>query len=367
VLREPCEPDRCGGADVPQFKGIFIRYLADLYDVTRKPAYHDFIVASGRSVWENNRDSQNRFGLKWTGPIDEVDAARHSSAMMPISVLAQPATDLLPVIVGAGSPGFIHEIGEASGNLAWSVSGQSAGQSGLLFAGVCVEALQGPQVAQFRMSVDGTSVSGAGLVRLEAVGPDGIVAARDVTMRDFQKAHEALGFSLQFTNAVQGGPIELRVQWLGASNAPGLTLFDISVGGGLNWTAANLRHDAGRLDAHNFWCADPVRDAASGYMARGPAVSELKRGKWQAHFELKVDNFNRDKAPVATLSVVEAGSGKVVAERTIKRSDFKNVLFHDFVLGFRARQGRQYEFRTFWHRHAGAPRLTQRSVVVIQK
>lgn len=370
ILREPCEPDRCGGADVPQFKGIFIRYLADLYDVTRKTAYHDLIVASGRSVWANNRDSQNRFGLKWTGPIDEVDAARHSSAMMPISVLAQPATKLLPVIVGAGSPGFGHEVGEASGNLAWSVSGQSAVKPGLLFSGLRLESLRGPQVAHFRIAVDGTNSSTSALVRLEAVGPDGVVAARDITMREFPRLREGLGFPLRFTNSAQGGPIELRVHWLNASNAPVLTLLDISVGGGLNWSAANLRHDVGRLDAHNFWCADPVRDADSGYLARGSATGELKRGKYQAHFELKVDNFNKDQLKVATLSVVETrkdGKEKIVAERTLKRSDFKNVLFHDFPLTFRAREGRRYEFRTLWNYHASAARLTQRSVVVTQK
>ena len=370
ILREPCEPDRCGGADVPQFKGIFIRYLADLYDVTRKPAYRDLIVASGRSVWENNRDSENRFGLRWTGPVDEVDAAWHSSAMMPISVLAQPATPLLPVIVGAGSPGFIHEIGEASGNLAWTVSSHSAGKAGLLFSGLCVESLRGPQVAHFRMAVDGTNSSNSALVRLEAIGPGGVVAAREVTMREFPRMHESLDFPLRFTNSAQGGPIEFRVLWLGASNAPGLTLYDISVGGGNNWAAANLRHDVGRLDGHNFWCADPVRDANSGYVVRGSATGELKRGKCQAHFELKVDNFNRDKLKVATLSVVEITKGrkeKTVAEHTVRRSDFKNTLFHDFALTFRAREGRRYEFRTLWNHHAAAPRLTQRSIVVIQK
>ncbi len=370
ILREPCEPDRCGGADVPQFKGIFIRYLADLYDVTRKPTYHDLIVASGRSVWENNRDSQNRFGLKWTGPIDEVDAARHSSAMMPISMLAQPATKLLPLIVGAGSPGFGHEVGEASGNLAWSASRQSAAKPGLLFSGLRLESLRGPQVAQVRMAVDGTNSSNSALVRLEAVGPDGVVAARDITMRDFPRMHEGLDFPLRFTNSAQGGPIEFRVHWLGASNAPGLTLYDISLGGGNNWAAANQRHDVGRLDAHNFWCADPVRDADSGYLARGSATGELRPGKYQAHFELKVDNFNKDQLKVATLSVVETrkdGKEKIVAERTLKRSDFKNIMFNDFPLIFRAREGRRYEFRTLWNYHASAARLTQRSVVVTQK
>jgi hypothetical protein len=220
------------------------------------------------------------------------------------------------------------------------------------------------------MAVDGTNSSNFALVRLEAVGPDGIVAVREVTMRDFPRMHEGLDFPLRFTNSAQGGPIELRVQWLNAANAPGLTLYDISVGGGNNWTAANLRHDVGTLDAHNSWCADPVRDTDSGYLARGSATGELKRGKYKAHFELKVDNFNKDQLKVATLSVVETrkdGKERIVAERTLKRSDFKNILFHDYALAFRAREGRRYEFRTFWDRRAEAPRLTQRSVVVTQK
>lgn len=79
ILKEPCEPD-CGG-DGPQFKGIFMRNLAYLYQVTRKDAYKAFIVKNANSIWANNRDSANQFGLSWAGPFDRADASRQSSAM----------------------------------------------------------------------------------------------------------------------------------------------------------------------------------------------------------------------------------------------------------------------------------------------
>src|SRR5437667_9479979 len=47
VLREPCE---CGGGDVPQFKGIFVRYLAYLYDVTRKTNYYNLLFKSAHAI-----------------------------------------------------------------------------------------------------------------------------------------------------------------------------------------------------------------------------------------------------------------------------------------------------------------------------
>src|ERR1035437_4268792 len=71
VLREPCESGDCGGGgDTPQFKGIFIRYLACLYDETHNPAYLDFLLNSARSVWANDRDDTNHLGLKWSGPFE---------------------------------------------------------------------------------------------------------------------------------------------------------------------------------------------------------------------------------------------------------------------------------------------------------
>src|ERR1043166_1993599 len=80
VLREPCET-KCGG-DGPQFKGIFIRFLAYLYDVTRKTNYYNFLYKNAHAVWFNDRNVFSQLGLKWDGAFDSADAARQSSAIM---------------------------------------------------------------------------------------------------------------------------------------------------------------------------------------------------------------------------------------------------------------------------------------------
>lgn len=79
VLREPCEPD-CG-LDGPQFKGIFIRNLAYLYQATQRQDYRAFILKNANSIWVRNRNASHQFGLHWEGPFDRADASRQSSAM----------------------------------------------------------------------------------------------------------------------------------------------------------------------------------------------------------------------------------------------------------------------------------------------
>jgi len=82
ILVEPCEraPGGCDG-DQAQFKGIFVRYLSDLWLAGRQPAYRTFILANARSLWDNNKNAGHQFGLRWTGPFDRADAARQSSAL----------------------------------------------------------------------------------------------------------------------------------------------------------------------------------------------------------------------------------------------------------------------------------------------
>lgn len=79
ILQEPCEPSSCGD-DGPQFKGVFIRNLYYLYEITNKPAYKNFITQNANSIWLH-RNRNNQFGLNWAAPVDQVDAARQSSAM----------------------------------------------------------------------------------------------------------------------------------------------------------------------------------------------------------------------------------------------------------------------------------------------
>jgi predicted alpha-1,6-mannanase (GH76 family) len=82
ILVEPCEHTSGGcDGDQVQFKGIFVRYLHDFWLQSRQPAYRTFILANARSVWENNTNADHQFGLRWTGPFDQADAARQSSAL----------------------------------------------------------------------------------------------------------------------------------------------------------------------------------------------------------------------------------------------------------------------------------------------
>jgi predicted alpha-1,6-mannanase (GH76 family) len=367
ILAELCEPNGCGGADVPQFKGIFVRYLADLYDVTRKPEYYQFLIANARSIWANDRDGFNRFGMRWTGPIDKVDAARHSSAMMPISALAEPVTANLLFIKGSGDPAFNHEVGAVSGTLAWTCSRANTTRAGFLQTGPYHASLSpGAHTVYFRMAVSAGSRSSTSLVRLNVreSGNDNLLASRNVSWNEFGAPSESQTFGLTFTNGIFGGPLQFCVFWNNASNAPALTLMDTSLDVDRSWTAANLLHDIGQLDGLNAWCADPARNHASGFLSHGVNTRGVSAGPHTAVFELKVDNFNWDNTTVATVSIVDSKTGEIVAVRDVARNDFPTTLYQSVTLSFTAKAGRHYDFRTFWHYAPHAPRLTQRSVIL---
>ena len=82
ILVEPCELTSAGcSGDAVQFKGIFMRYLTDFWRATSQSSYQDFIISNATSIWENNRNASNQFGSHWTGPFDQADAGRQSSAL----------------------------------------------------------------------------------------------------------------------------------------------------------------------------------------------------------------------------------------------------------------------------------------------
>jgi predicted alpha-1,6-mannanase (GH76 family) len=81
ILAEPGEASAARDGDHTQFKGIFVRYICDLYTESPRPAYRAFVLANARSIWDNNRNAENEFGLRWAGPFDKADASRQSSAL----------------------------------------------------------------------------------------------------------------------------------------------------------------------------------------------------------------------------------------------------------------------------------------------
>lgn len=366
VLQEPCETSGgCGGGDVPEFKGIFVRNLAYLYDEDHQPAYFTFLFNNAHAVWFDDRNSTNQLGLKWTGSFDSADAARQSSAIMAVSALAEPVTSLLPFAKGSGDPGFDHSVGMAAGTLAWACSPAIAGHVGFMQYGPYLASLPtGRHVVHFRMAVSALNSSISNLVSLTVTENGTTLAGGNVAWNSFTSTNQPHDFPVAFTNTTPGGILEFRVFWNQTPGAPTLTLSDVTLDGARNWTAANLAHDIGRLDGNNNWEADPIRDTASGYLARGPGTLELGAGSYTAQFELKVDNFNWDNATVATLSVVNVDTGAVLASRDVARSEFPNTRFRSFGIYFQAATGMHCDFRTYWHYAANAPRLTERSVVV---
>jgi predicted alpha-1,6-mannanase (GH76 family) len=82
ILAEPGEARAADDdRDLPQFKGIFVRYLQDLSRHVRKPEYGTFLLANAGSVLANNRNQECQFGLHWAGPFDRADASRQTSAV----------------------------------------------------------------------------------------------------------------------------------------------------------------------------------------------------------------------------------------------------------------------------------------------
>lgn len=77
ILKDP----GCGNcADVASFKGIFVRNLGELNRYLPDKPYSTWLRNQANSIWENNRNALNHFGMNWEGPLDETDGARQHSA-----------------------------------------------------------------------------------------------------------------------------------------------------------------------------------------------------------------------------------------------------------------------------------------------
>jgi predicted alpha-1,6-mannanase (GH76 family) len=82
VEADKCElkPGNCG-LDGQQFKGAFIRNLRYLNELAPSDTFRKFILRNAQSIWNNDRNSQNKLGPAWTGPYVAATGPSHSSAL----------------------------------------------------------------------------------------------------------------------------------------------------------------------------------------------------------------------------------------------------------------------------------------------
>ncbi|KAL7806523.1 glycosyl hydrolase family 76 domain-containing protein [Trichoderma aethiopicum] len=82
VEADKCElkPGNCG-TDGQQFKGAFIRNLRYLNELAPSSNFRNFILRNAQSIWNNDRNSQNKLGPAWTGPYVAATGPSHSSAL----------------------------------------------------------------------------------------------------------------------------------------------------------------------------------------------------------------------------------------------------------------------------------------------
>lgn len=65
-----------------QFKGIFVRYLAQLQGAAPDSRFVTFLQENADSIWQHSRDASNgELGPNWQGPYVTASAASHSAAL----------------------------------------------------------------------------------------------------------------------------------------------------------------------------------------------------------------------------------------------------------------------------------------------
>lgn len=119
---------------------------------------------------------------------------------------------------------------------------------------------------------------------------------------------------------------------------------------GCRWIAAQggLYHQIGRADGYD-WSAQ-TNLHSSGYLSYGPYDPQWGAGSHYAQYLLWIDNNSASNDIVATLDVVTAGGGRVLARRDLRRTEFSAAQqWQWFTVWFSYPSFEQLETRVYWH------------------
>lgn len=220
----------------------------------------------------------------------------------------------------------------------------------------------GAQFATFRLQVFNNTVDNANLAGLNVVdaATGRVLAQRFISRREFKVANAYQDFDLAFVNtagtqlrfAVVFFDVDvLKVDGVRVSTAPSNPLV---------LEAEAMAHQTGRAEGDG-WAADPALHSA-GFLVQGPGATDVPVGRQTATFRLQVRNNNFDNAVVAGINVFDAATGRTLAQRVVRRTEFAAAnVYQEFVLEFDNVVGSRLEFRVFW---TGGPYLKADRVIV---
>jgi predicted alpha-1,6-mannanase (GH76 family) len=81
IFDDHLKPGQNPGADMPQFKGVFLRNLVFLNNADPKPRYKAFAELNAKSILAHDQGPDHKFGCYWQGPFDSADGTRQTSAL----------------------------------------------------------------------------------------------------------------------------------------------------------------------------------------------------------------------------------------------------------------------------------------------
>ncbi|MBP5363304.1 MAG: CHAP domain-containing protein [Ruminococcus sp.] len=238
------------------------------------------------------------------------------------------------------------------------VTATTSDDKGYMVYGPYISGLSyGDKEVTFRMKTDNNTADNEVVARIEVNDTDlgGIIASKEIRRKDFLTPDAYQDFHLEYENGSASNRIEYRVYYFQKAliSVDSVTVRDVSVKTEMKFEAeSDLSSQMRTKGEDGKYGRDGIEAYATdkpGCLAYGPYVDKLALGSFRADYSLKVDN-NTINADVLRIDVYNTTKNQIVAQKTIKCTDFKQANFTQvFSLYFNNTQLNDvYEFRTYY-------------------